>query len=233
MPRLTLKELLAVTATDIQKFNTLRKRDQIGLAFGRGIAPASLSYLPVDAVGMLIVETLGKSYPRLEVAAQLTRLHFDAWGRCVAEADANPDCQASFVIVDLEREHDGAQAHFVAGTADVVQPELLAADLVRSTPQTRGFTATRITCINVSRLMRFIRAQATAVGIDLSHSFMPPPDSREFAELMRPYTDRRDAAIIEARNRRNREALADRLGDKARAAFEQLDAMTRDREMVS
>lgn len=231
MPRLSLNDVLAATATSYDALQSLRRRNQIGLAFGRGVAAASLSYVAADTVGMILAATLGRSHGQT-MAAQIVRLRFDAWGHVVAEADARPERDAFLVVVDLERNTDRAAAHFVAGATDVTSPEALAADIVRNMPAARGFTATRVISVNISRLMRFIRAQGVRHGIDLSHAFLPPPDSDTFRDLMSPYVEMRDAAIIEVRNRAKREALAERLGDAARERFETFAEMQRETDRV-
>jgi hypothetical protein len=221
MPRLSLQDVLILTATPFPKFQTLRRRNQIGLAFGRNVAAASLSYLPIDCVGFMLVDVLAQSYPNT-FAARLVRCHFDGWAHVVAEAEAHPDHDATFCIVDLERESDGQQAHFVAGAADLVNPQALAADLLKVTPGAKGYVAVRVICTNVSRLIRFIRKTATEHSIDLSAAFLPPPDSQAFGDLMRPYVEVRDEALIEVKNRKKRETVAAKIGEKARAAFEAL-----------
>ncbi|MFG3593299.1 hypothetical protein [Bradyrhizobium sp. RDI18] len=221
MSRLTLQDVLTATATPFPKFQSLRRRNQIGLAFGRSVAAASLSYVAADCVGLMLVDVLAQSYPNA-FAATLTRVHFDGWGYTLAEAEAHPDHDASFCVVDLERESDGQKAHFVAGAADLVNPQALAAELLESTPGARGYVAVRVNCINISRLVRFIRKTAAANGIDLSAAFLPPPDSHAYRDLMRPYVELRDQAIIEVKNRKKREAVAAKIGEKARSAFEAL-----------
>src|SRR5690348_9908440 len=112
MPRLTLQQVLTLTGTSFQKFQTLRRRDQIAMAFGRRTAAASLSYIPLDCVGMLLVAALGEAYGgKLTFPAQLVRVHGDVWFRAVAiseaEARSGGTRDAYFCAIDLERESDG------------------------------------------------------------------------------------------------------------------------------
>jgi hypothetical protein len=207
MPRLSLQDVLTATGTPFPKFQTLRRRNQIGLAFGRNVATASLSYVPVDCIGLMLVDALAESYPNA-FAALLVRCHFDGWGYVVAEAEANPDHDASFCVVDLERERDGQKVHFVAGASDL--------------PSATGYVAVRVTCTNVSRLLRFVRKRAAEHDIDLSAAFLPPPNSKIFSDLMRPYVEIRDEALVEVNNRKKRETVAAKIGEKARTAFEAL-----------
>ena len=59
-------------------------------------------------------------------------------------------------------------------------------------------------------------------GIDLSAAFLPPPNSKIFGDLMRPYVEIRDEALVEVKNRKKRETIAAKIGEKARTAFEAL-----------
>src|SRR4051812_25911156 len=91
MPLLTLQQVLTLTETSFQKFQTLRRadRDQIAMAFGRRTAAASLSYIPADCIGMLLVDALGESYGgKLTFPAQLVRVYGDVWLQCIAYAEA-------------------------------------------------------------------------------------------------------------------------------------------------
>ena len=180
--RLTLQELLKITATTDQGLRSLRRRDQVALAFGQRHAYDSLTYLPIDALGMLLAGTLAKSYGQTE-AAQLVRIYGDVWAQVVAEAEADFKTDASFCVVDFERESDGRKATMAAGARDAT-PEQIAVT-VANTPEAQGFVAVRINCVNISHLIRAIRISARKHDIDLIGPFMPPPGSEEFKEAVR------------------------------------------------
>jgi hypothetical protein len=217
--RLTLQELLKITATTDQGLRSLRRRGQIALAFGQRHAFDSLTYLPLDAVAMLLRGTLAKSYGQTE-AAQFVRIYGDVWAQVVAEAEADFKTDVSFCIVDFERENDGKKATMAAGARDATPEQIAAA--VANTPEAQGFVAVRINCVNLSHLIRAIRTSAAKHGINLTMPFMPPPGSEDFQKLFEPYVEARDAAIVQVRDRRRREVLARQAGEKARAAAERL-----------
>jgi hypothetical protein len=224
MPLLSLQQVLTLTGTPFPKFQTLRRRDQIGMAFGRRLAAASLSYIPADCVGMLLVATLGEAYgDKLTFPAQLVRVYGDTWLECVARADApgsnSPD--VNFCVIDLERERDGKAGHLVAGSMGVA-PEQTAFTVGRP----EGWVQTRINCVNVSVLIRRIRRAAADHNkdksvedqINLDAPFMPPPGTDEFKKLMdSDYFKLRDQLFTDAKIIKSREAAAAKYGDKARA----------------
>lgn len=219
-------ELLAITGIDKQMLKSLRRRDALALAWGRGEVYESLNYLPLDAVGMLLTLELGKAYGSkgdkgyAEVAAMI-RVHADVWARVVAEAERDyktrPDFNVRFCIVDFVRDSDGKRAHLAGGSRDT-DDEAIARAIVAS-PQAKGYIPTRITCANVSRLLVEIRTNAEANGIELHEpfSFMPDPDSAEFSALMQPFEEAKAGAIIEVQSRKKREAMVRKIGDQVRA----------------
>jgi hypothetical protein len=217
MPQLSLSELLTVTGTTLQGLKTLRRRDQVAGAFGLRHAYENFKFLPLDAIGFLLSGSLAKAYGQTE-AAQLVRVHGDVWAEVVAEAEADPLSDQSFCIVDFERESDGKSAHMACGARDAT-PERIAATLQR-TPAAEGFVAVRVNCVNVSYLMRVLRTTAAKHDIDLLNPFLPPRGHPAFAEIFAPYVKSRDAAIVSVRDRKSRETLAAKLGQKARAAIE-------------
>src|SRR4051812_17977540 len=187
-----MKELMSITGIDGQMIKSLRRRNAFGLAWGRSEVYESLNYLPLDAVGMLLVMELGKAYNSKgekgysEVAAMI-RVHADAWARVVAEAERDfktrPGFNVRFCIVDFVRDSDGKRAHLVGGSRDT-DDEAIARAIAQSS-QAKGYIPARITCANVSRLLLDIRTRAYANGIDLTapYSFMPDPASDVFKKL--------------------------------------------------
>lgn len=231
MRSLDWQELLAITGTNKEMLKSLRKRKALALAWGRDQIYESLRYVPLDAVGMLLVRDLGKNYSAKydggygEVAAIL-RVHSDIWARVVAEAEReykeDTDFRVRFCIVDFERMSDGKRAHLVGGSRDTSDEAI--AEAMAQSPQAKDYTMTRVNCINVSRLLIEIRTNAAMHGIELHQpfSFMPHPDSKEFADLMQPFEQAKANAIIEVQNRKAREALMRKLGKDARALAEKI-----------
>jgi hypothetical protein len=218
MPLLSLQQVLALTGTPFPKFQTLRRRDQIAMAFGRRLAATSLSYIPADCVGMLLVATLGEAYgDKLTFPAQLVRVYGDKWLECVARSEAergsaNPR-DVNFSVIDLERESDRKTGHMVAGSMGMA-PEQTAFNVT----QPEGWVQTRINSVNVSVLIRRIRRAAVKEQIDLEAPFMPPVGTGEFEKLMAcDYFKRRDQLFTDSKTIKLREAAAAKYGEAARA----------------
>ena len=95
--RLSLAELLTVTDTDQGMLKAWRRRNHVALAFGRTDAYESMSYIALDAVAILLADTLAKSYRRT-FAAHLVRVYWDIWGYAVAHAEADPSKPSHFVV---------------------------------------------------------------------------------------------------------------------------------------
>ncbi len=218
MPRLTLDELLKVTATDVRLFKQLRARKQLAMAFGRSDAYVSLSYVALDGVGFMLADALAKSHGR-KFAAQVVRVYWDVWGMVTAYAAADPSKAANFCIVDF-RTADGKAAHMVCGASGEISAEYIALELA-STPQAAGAEADRIVCVNVSRLVRFMIDQGARNGINLLGAFLPPPDDPRTIDLIKPGTVARQHAleVIEAIKAGDEKAAA-KAGLLARSAIE-------------
>jgi hypothetical protein len=227
MPRLTLQQVLTLTDTSFQKFQTLRRRDQIAMAFGRRLAAASLSYIPLDCVGMLLVATLGEAYGgKLTFPAQLVRVHGDVWFRAVAyseaEARSGGTRDAYFCVIDLERESDGKAGHEVMGYL-AADPDATVYEPIRD-PLPPGWVRRRINCVSVSLLIRRVRKAAYNKGkaaeeqINLDAPFLPTPGSDEYKKLLAcDYFKGRDQVLTEMKLMKSREAAAAKYGDIARA----------------
>jgi hypothetical protein len=218
MRRLTLAELLTVTALEKNNFKTMRRRNLIALAFGRQHAYDSLSYLELDAAAMMLAETLAKSYGR-ETATRLIRIDSDKWAEAIAmfEIDHGP---AYYVVGDFEHNESRKLTHLTGAgkSIDKVQVELIKAAGSKYTPL-------RINAVNVAPLILLVQKTATAHGIDLPGQWLPKWGSPEFKELFAPYVKARDAAILKA-SRRTEEQEVARAGRTVRAMIEdKLDAI--------
>jgi hypothetical protein len=222
MRTLTYTELMKITGNTPKMMKAKRHRKLLALAWGLQSAFKGMNFVEIDAVGMLLVELLGRYYP-LKYAAQLVRCHCDEWARAVAIAEAIPQRDAYFCIIDMRREMDGKAVHLTCSANDIM-PHQIAAE-VQKAPQAQGASVTGISCVNVSDAIKKIRSSGKAAGVDLSGPFLPPPDSQEFATLFQPYVERRDAAQKTVNEQRARETLARVAGNQARAAAEALLAI--------
>jgi hypothetical protein len=210
--RLTLDEIMSICDFGIEQLKSLRRRDQIALAFGGNTAWAVATwYMPADCVGLMLTAALAKAYD-MTIAAQIVRAFGDAWLTAVAKADADTEIDAetdaSFAVADLVRKDDSQRAlmAWCAGSAALAQ-----------LPEAKSYTIERVTVVNVSSIVRAVRANAASCDLDLSSPFMPAPDSEQFAEIMAPYAAIETGVVVEVRALEKREALVRRLGEQARA----------------
>ena len=80
--------------------------------------------------------------------------------------------------------------------------------------------------INISYIIRVLRAKAQAVGIDLSRPFFFPPDDPQFNQILSQIRRERDARI--ARLRRDKKKFA---AAKARGRGENITELPRVRDL--
>lgn len=210
--RLTRNELLLITGHTEHGFKTKLRRDQWGIAYGGRDAGARTWYGPEDAVAVHLVSALAKAHDAA-TAARMARVFGDVILTTIAKAEADVTADAHFAVVDFVGQ-DGKRAYLACGARDAT-PATIAAELAKS-PAARGGVAERIITINVSHLIRIVRANAARIGIDLTTPFLPPPESAEFRELMAPYAEL-PGGIVEMRAAKKRDAIAGKIGARVRA----------------
>lgn len=218
MRRLTLAELLTVTALEKNNFKTMRRRNLIALAFGRQHAYDSLSYIELDAAALMLGDTLAKAYGR-EQATQLIRVYSDKWAEAIAMHELS-DKPAYFVVGDFKHKETGKLTHLTgaSNSLDDVQAGLIKA----AGPD---YTPLSVNGVNVAPLIDFIKETGKAHDIDLSAPWLPKYGTAKFKELFAPYVDARNAAILKAARRTEEQEVA-RAGRAVRAMIDdKLDAM--------
>lgn len=194
------KAFMAAAALSVENLKAYRRRDQIALAFGRRDAFASLQYLEIDAVSVLLADELAVSFGRT-MAAQLTRVHCDKWAEVVAVSEATKS-PAYFWVGEFEK--GGKRSHLVAGAAtsdvNVVRQKMQA--------QARGYQYVRVIPVDVTEIIARVRANAESAGFKMRDPFLPAPDSKAFADIFDNYSKARDRAIDEADQARRAGLLA-------------------------
>ncbi|WP_407174435.1 hypothetical protein [Bradyrhizobium sp. STM 3562] len=206
---MTKTELLRTTCRSVEAWKSMQRRGEIALAFGDCRASASRWYTPVDAVAILLVLELAKTYGA-GVAASFARAFADTLLNVIAEAEHGP-IDALFVMVDLIREADGTRGHLACG-AHAASLAMIGAEVANLAP---GYTIERVTAINVNQITRTVRANAARLGVDLSGPFMPAPGSTEFTEIMAPFAEL-PTGMVEASARRKRESAIRRVSERVR-----------------
>jgi hypothetical protein len=216
MRRLSQAELLTATALDKESLKTLRRRDQVALAFARRHCYESLGYVALDAAAIMLADTLTKTYGR-DTAAQIVRVHCDKWAEAIALYEIDSLTDGVFAVGDFEI-GNGQDGHLAVAT-NTKDMEVIAQAL-KSHPAAFGHNLYRITTVDMAPLIQFVQNTGEAHDIRLYESWAPPHGSREFAELFASYADERDAAIEKISAKR-----MEKVGDKARAIFEQMAVM--------
>lgn len=184
MRSLTYDELLTVTETDQNLLKRRRRHDHVALAFGRRFIFKSLRYLAIDAVAMLIAETIAKNFGHT-TAARLVRCDGDIWATAIAMSEEHPDRPANYAIVEFDR--NGKREFLTAATNSIDTGEI--ARKLSMSKVALGATAQRITLCNVTPLIAVIRRTGAAYDIDLSAPFLPAPNSDDFKALFNPYAE--------------------------------------------
>jgi hypothetical protein len=213
MRRLTYKEFRIAADIDSSHTHNLNYRGQVPLAFGRSVIAQSLSYVEVDCLAIRIANVLAESYS-LKTAASFVRVHFDIIAQVLASAEADPAATKFFSVIDFFVR--GKRMHTTCGSV-TDDPELIAFELAR-TPLTARGTVNRITSVNITALRAEIVDNAERKGIEISAPWLPPLGSKELAELLAPYVELRDNAVVTASMEVQAEFLA--AGKKSRNIFE-------------
>jgi hypothetical protein len=206
-------EFMAAAGLTSQLLKTLRRRDQLALAFGRRDVYASLNYIELDAVAVGLVDDLSASFDRT-FAAQLIRTHCDVWAHVIAQSESTKGPHF-FAVVEFERR--GQVSHLVAG-ASTGDPQQIMFN-VSAQPQAAGYEPLRTIAVNVTHVTKRVRANARRGGFDFSNRFLPPPGDPRFSEIFEPYKEARDRAVATVKAR-NHEELARSAGVMARAVVE-------------
>jgi hypothetical protein len=197
--RLTRTELLTITGHTEHGFNTKQRRGQWAMAYSRRDAGARDWYRPEDAVAVQLTVELAKTFGATQ-AASLVLMFGGSVLRAISAAEHSAT-DALVGVVELARDSDGRPAVLACSTTDV---------------GVEGYTVARVVTVNISRLVRAVRASAERAGIDLSDVFMPASGSAALDAIMAGYAEL--DLIVEASARRQRLAAARQAGELARRA---------------
>jgi hypothetical protein len=195
--RLSREEFLELLGLTGGAFDQLQHAGHVALAFGTPMPATPGRYLDLDLVAMAINLGLTPSLGR-ENAAAIVSGFFHQWASAVghAEADLGQDFFMAVGGVGWDAAKKSPKLLLVTnGTVDQIGQDF------RSTTNLVGFFT-----INISDIIRRLRAKAAAAGIDLSRPFFFPPDDPRFDEILMRVKRERDARI--ARLRRDKKKFA-------------------------
>lgn len=186
MQSLTRSEFLEVLGLTDGAFDQLQHAGHVALAFGTPLPATPGRYLDLDLVAMAANLGLAPSLGR-EMSTAIVGACFHQWASAVGHAEADLS-QDYFMAVGGVGWHDAKK-----------RPKLLVVTNGTITQIGEDFRTTQdlkaYFGINVSDIIRRLRARAQATGIDLGRPFFFPPDAPQFAEILTQVKRERDARI--------------------------------------
>ena len=197
MQPLTRAEFLEVLEISSGAFDQLQHAGHVALAFGTPTPATPGRYIDLDLVAMAIMFGLTPSFGRQNSTAIVSGF-FHQWASAVGHAEAQP------------REDFFMAVGGVGWDATKRRPKLLVvtngtvgqiADDFHSMKDLAGFFT-----VNISDIIRRLRARAHAAGVDLRHAFFFPPEDRRFDEILTMVKRERDARIARLRRAKKRNA---------------------------
>jgi len=213
MQTLTRDEFLEILALTSGAFDQLQHSGHVALAFGTPMPAMPGRYLDLDLVAMAINLGLTPSLGR-EVSTTIATAFFHQWASAVGHAEADPN-ENFFMAVggvgwDAAKKGPGLLV-VTYGTLGQILEDF------RCTKELVGFFT-----VNISDIIRRLRARAHAAGIDLGRPFFFPPNDPRFGQILLQVKRERDARI--ARLRRDKKKLA---AMKARCRRQDIAAVSR------
>jgi hypothetical protein len=197
MQHLSRDEFLEVLGMTGGAFDQLQHAGHVALAFGTPMPATPGRYIDLDLVAMAINLGLTPSLGR-ENSTAIVSGYFHQWASAVGHAETDPkqDCYMAVAGVGWEATKKSPKLLLVTnGTVDQIAQDL------RHTTEVIGFFT-----VNVSDIIRRLRARAHAAGIDLSRAFFFPPEDPRLDEILTRVKRERDARI--ARLRRDKKKFA-------------------------
>jgi hypothetical protein len=213
MQSLTRDAFLGILGLTSGAFDQLQHAGHVALAFGTPLPATPGRYLDLDLVAMAINLGLTPSLGR-EASTTIVAAFFHQWGAAIgyAEADQTRDFFMSVGSVGWDSAKRRPKLLLVTqGALDQISQDF------RGQKNLVGFFT-----INISDIIRRLRARAQKAGIDLSGPFFFPPDDPQFDQILTQVKRERDARIARLRRDKKKFALA-----KARSSRKDIDAPPR------
>src|SRR6516165_5760244 len=219
MQSLTRDEFLQVLTLTSGTFDQLQHAGHVSLAFGTPVPATPGRYVDLDLVAMAVNLGLAQWLGR-KISTAIVAGFFHQWAAAGGYAEAKPT-QDFFMAVGGVG-WDGAAKNpklFVVtnGTLDQITGDF------RDMEDLVGYFT-----INISDIIRRLRRNAQAVGIDLTRPFFLPPDDPRFDQILTQVKRERDARIARLRRDKKRLALAKR---QRRGGLQKIDELPRAKEV--
>jgi|SRR5271169_4805422 len=174
MQHITREELLELVDMTSGAFDQLQFAGHVALAFGTPMPATPGRYLDVDAVGLAVSLGLTPSLGRENAAAIVSRC-WPQWMAAIGRAETDPsrDYYVAIGGIGWDSENKGPKSFLVTnGTLGEIAGDF----------QNRGVG--NYWGVNISDIIRRLRARAEATGIDLNRPFFYPPGDARFDEIM-------------------------------------------------
>ena len=209
MQSLTRDEFLKVLRLTGGAFDQLQHAGHVALAFGTPLPATPGRYLDLDLVAMAInlglMQSLGG---RRDISTTIVGGFFHQWASAVGQAEADPN-QNFFMAIGG-----------VGWDAAKKGPKLLQvthgtlAEIAEDFQDTKDLVG--VVTVNISDIIRRLRAHAHAAGIDLSRLFFYPPGDPRFNEILTQVKRELDARIVRLRRDKKKFAAAKRHARRSR-----------------
>jgi hypothetical protein len=196
MQHITRDELLEIVDMSKGAFDQLQHAGHVALAFGTPLPATPGRYLDLDLVAMAINLGLAPSLGR-ENSTAVVSAFWPQWMNAVGQAEADP----------AQDYHMGVAG---AGWDDAKKsPKLLLVSNGTANEIAVDFRSGVVGyfTVNVSDIIRRLRARADAIGIDLSQPFFFTPSDPRFDEILQTRI-RREQKLRIARTKKNKRKFA-------------------------
>jgi hypothetical protein len=199
MQRLTRDEFLQVSQLTSGAFDQLQHAGHVALAFGSPLPATPGRYLDLDLVAMAINLGLTPSVGRANSTA-IVLGHFNQWASAVGHAEAEPNQDFFMAVGGLGWDATKKSPKLLLVTNGTLGQ--IAEDF-RDKKELVGFFT-----VNISDIIRRLRARAFEAGIDLSRPFFFPPDDPRFDQILTQVKRERDERIVRLRRDKKKFAAA-------------------------
>lgn len=207
MRSLTRDQLLRILGLTSGAFDALQRAGNVALAFGTPSPATPGRYFDLDLVAMAIASGLAPTLGR-QAATTIVLGFFNQWVAAVGHADADTSQSHFFAMGLVGSDHDKRRSREIwvtHGTTDQIMSDLR--------------NASSVIGVNITDLVRRLRAKGHTAGIDLSQPFFFPPEHERFSQIITEFTQEREARIARLRRSkkkfRRHQALMNRPDIKA------------------
>jgi hypothetical protein len=178
-------------------FDQLQHAGYVALAFGTPQSARPGRYLDLDLVAMAMNMGL-TPYVGRESATAIVGGFFHQWASAVGHAEAYPDHEFFMAVAGVGWDGEKRSPKLLLVTNGTLE------ELIRDFRDRKDLVG--FFTVNISDIIRRLRANAKKAGIDLSSPFFFPPDDPRFEEILAQVKRELQARV--ARIRRDQKKLA-------------------------